>query len=142
QHTFQVLTKRPERMMTWTRANFRSVDSRKAEKSTLSPHIWLGVSVENQEYLSRVDYLQKTPAQVRFLSLEPLLGPLHLSATQLAGVHWVIVGGESGPRARRMNPKWVQDIQKQCEKCQVSFFFKQWGAHDGSGRRVGKKAAG
>lgn len=142
QHTFQVLTKRAERMMTWTQANFRSVDSRKAEKSTLSPRIWLGVSIENQEYLSRVEYLQKTPAQVRFLSLEPLLGPVPLNAAHLEGVHWVIVGGESGPRARRMNPEWAQDIRRQCEKCQVPFFFKQWGAHDRSGRRVGKKVAG
>lgn len=142
QHIFQVLTKRAERMMVWTQENFRSVDLRKAEKRTLSPHIWLGVSVENQDYLSRVEYLQKTPAQVRFLSVEPLLGPVHLNAAHLEGVHWVIVGGESGPRARRMNPKWAQDIQRQCEKCQVSFFFKQWGAHDRSGKRVGKKAAG
>jgi len=129
-HTFQILTKRSDRL------------AEVAKSLSWHDNIWMGVSVENRDYTYRIEHLRKVPAAIRFLSVEPLLGPVHLNAAHLEGVHWVIVGGESGPRARRMNPKWAQDIQRQCEKCQVSFFFKQWGAHDRSGKRVGKKAAG
>jgi protein gp37 len=150
QHVFQVLTKRAERMATWTRAKFLSRDA-----STRLPgrgqenghhlwpaHIWLGVSVENQRFTSRIRYLKQTPALVRFLSVEPLLSPVNLQSSMLDGIHWVIVGGESGPRARPVKPEWVSKIREQCEKQQVPFFFKQWGAYDPSGKRVGKKVAG
>ena len=112
-HQFQVLTKRSERLLeissclAWT------------------PNIWMGVSVENYDYTFRIDHLRQTDAQVKFLSLEPLLGPLQ--NLNLKGIDWVIVGGESGPGARSMNPEWVKQIQVQCNQAKVAFFFKQWG---------------
>jgi len=108
----------------------------------LPRHIWLGVSVENQKYSTRIRDLQKTPARVRFLSVEPLLGPVHLGPSSLKGIHWVIVGGESGHKARPMSPEWAKEIQKQCKAESVPFFFKQWGTFDSNGNRVGKKTAG
>ncbi len=126
-HTFQVLTKRSQRL---------------AGLAPLLPwpdNVWMGVSVENQRWTCRIDDLRGVPAAVRFLSCEPLLGPLTLDLT---GIHWVIVGGESGRRARRMRPEWARDIRRQCAAAGVPFFFKQWGAFDEGGRRVGKKAAG
>jgi protein gp37 len=134
QHIFQVLTKRSERMMQWVRSNFT--------KSKVPSHIWLGVSVENQDYVWRIRHLQEVPSQIRFLSVEPLLGPVDLSVSNLKGIHWVIVGGESGPRARPMNPTWVRSIKKACKENNVFFFFKQWGAFSQTGKRVGKKKAG
>jgi len=89
------------------------------------PNVWMGVSVENQKYAFRVDHLRQTGAQVKFLSLEPLLGPI--SRLDLHGIDWVIVGGESGPGARPMEEAWVQEIHGQCRQAQVPFFFKQWG---------------
>lgn len=133
-HIFQVLTKRSERMMRWVGGYFKN--------SNVPSHIWLGVSVENQDYTWRIKPLQETPAQIRFLSVEPLLGPVDLAHPYLRGIHWVIVGGESGPRARPMNPVWARQIRTQCQKYQVSFFFKQWGAFNFKSQRVGKKAAG
>ena len=133
QHIFQLLTKRSERMMDWTQKTFG--------ETSLPPHIWLGVSVENQDYVGRIKHLQQTPAKVRFLSVEPLLGPVDLS-DYLEGIHWVIVGGESGPGARPMDPAWPRDIRRQCAKRKVAFFFKQWGAFNEDGERVGKKTAG
>lgn len=112
-HQFQLLTKRPERA------------SRMAESLSWTPNIWLGTSVEDARVLHRIDSLRETPAAIRFLSLEPLLGPL--PKLNLKGVHWVIVGGESGPRARPMKHEWVDDIRKRCEMKRVPFFFKQWG---------------
>ena len=133
QHTFQVLTKRSERLCQWTADNFRVVPR----------NIWIGVSVENHSATFRIRHLQKAPAQIRFLSIEPLIGPVRLDEKLLEGIHWVIVGGESGHHARRMEPEWVYDIQEQCLEYKVPFFFKQWGAYDPlSGRKVGKKAAG
>lgn len=126
-HTFQVLTKRPERVRELAR------------HLPWPPNVWLGVSVENQRWTSRIDVLREIPAQVRFLSCEPLLGPLRL---ELAEIGWVIVGGESGPKARPMLEAWAQGIRDQCRVAGVPFFFKQWGAHDASGRRVGKKRSG
>jgi len=126
-HTFQVLTKRSQRL---------------AELAPALPwpdNVWMGVSVENQRWTSRIDDLRKVQAAIRFLSCEPLLGPLSLDLTD---IHWVIVGGESGRRARRMKPEWARSIREQCIRVNVPFFFKQWGAHDESGGRVGKKAAG
>lgn len=133
-HIFQVLTKRSERMMQWVGGHFKN--------SNVPSHIWLGVSVENQDYTWRIKHLQETPAQIRFLSVEPLLGPVDLAHSYLRDIHWVIVGGESGPRARPMNPAWARQIRTQCQKYQVSFFFKQWGAFNAKGHRVGKKEAG
>lgn len=127
QHTFQILTKRPERA---------------ADLAPLLPwpeNVWMGVSVENQRWTCRLAALRTIPAAVRFLSCEPLLGPLRLD---LAGIDWVIAGGESGARARPMKPQWVEGIRDQCASQGVPFFFKQWGAFDCNGRRVGKGRAG
>ncbi|HXJ37670.1 MAG TPA: phage Gp37/Gp68 family protein [Bryobacteraceae bacterium] len=112
-HQYQVLTKRAERL------EALSNDLRWA------PHIWMGVSVENKDYLWRIDHLRRTKAHIRFLSIEPLLGPL--GKINLRGIDWVIVGGESGPGARGMDGEWVTDIKDQCVKAGVAFFFKQWG---------------
>lgn len=112
-HRFQVLTKRSERLL------------QLAPDLEWTPNIWMGVSVENNDYTFRIDHLRKTGAKIKFLSLEPLLGPLE--NLNLDGIHWVIVGGESGPGARPMDPSWVTDIRKQCRKSRVPFFFKQWG---------------
>jgi protein gp37 len=117
-HTYQVLTKRSERMSQLLRTRLGFVAQ--------MPHIWWGVSVENQRFgLPRIDDLRKSPAQTRFLSIEPLLedlGPINLD-----GIHWVIVGGESGHGARPMDRGWVMKIRKQCQRDKVPFFFKQWG---------------
>lgn len=112
-HRFQILTKRAERLL-------------KLDPLLLwEPHLWMGVSVENRDYTFRIDYLRQTGARIKFLSLEPLLGPL--PALNLDGIDWVIVGGESGPGARPMHPSWVVDIRNQCQEAQVPLFFKQWG---------------
>ena len=128
QHTFQVLTKRVERA--------------KALAPTLPwpSNVWLGVSVENRYWTRRIDSLREVPAAVRFLSCEPLLGPLH--DLNLTGIGWVIAGGESGPGSRRPKPDWFRSIRDQCAAAEVGFFFKQWGAFNADGRRVGKKKAG
>jgi protein gp37 len=112
-HRFQVLTKRAERLAELN------------PKIIWTPNIWMGVSVEDRDYTFRIDRLRETGACVKFLSLEPLLGPL--PDLNLKGVDWVIVGGESGPGARPMRKEWVIDIREQCLKARVPFFFKQWG---------------
>jgi protein gp37 len=139
-HTFQLLTKRSRRMAEWASARY----SLKPEpgKKLWPRNVWAGVSVESQHYTSRITDLQSVPSFTRFLSVEPLLSPLSLKAAQLRDIHWVIVGGESGPGARRMDPQWARAVRDACSKAGVSFFFKQWGAHDVQGKRVGKKAAG
>ena len=112
-HVFQILTKRSERL---------------AELASNLPwpgNVWMGVSVEDSRVMHRIADLQNVPAAVRFLSLEPLIGPL--SEISLNGVHWVIVGGESGPRARPLKKEWVSSILRQCRSAGVPFFFKQWG---------------
>lgn len=120
-HRFQVLTKRADRLeqvapfLDWT------------------PNIWMGVSVESQQYVSRIDHLRRTGAKTKFLSLEPLLGPLE--GLDLSGIDWAIVGGESGFGARPMLLNWVTNIRQQCHDADVAFFFKQWGG-------VQKKKAG
>ena len=120
-HQFQVLTKRSERLL------------------ELSPYlewtdnIWMGVSVENADYTFRIDHLRKTDAKIKFLSVEPLLGPI--SKMNLKGINWVIAGGESGPGARPLEREWVVGVRDQCLKAKVPFFFKQWGG-------VQKKKAG
>jgi len=111
QHTYQVLTKRSRRLL---RLDLE-----------WPPNLWIGVSVENARVLGRVDDLRRVPAAVRFLSCEPLLGPL--DGINLTGIHWVIAGGESGPRARSMDPEWVADLRDVCAEAAVPFFFKQWG---------------
>ena len=120
-HKFQVLTKRSEKLL---------------ELNGVLPwasNIWMGVTVENADYVSRIDHLRQTDAHIRFLSIEPLLGPI--PDLDLTGINWVIVGGESGPGARPMKPEWVIDIRDQCLRANVPFFFKQWGG-------VNKKKAG
>jgi protein gp37 len=112
-HHYQILTKRSERLLEMS------------SRLPWQPHIWIGVSVETQKYAYRIDHVRQTGACIKFLSLEPLLGPLkHLNLT---GIDWAIVGGESGPGARIMKTEWVVDIKNQCQESGVSFFFKQWG---------------
>ncbi|RNC82627.1 MAG: phage Gp37/Gp68 family protein [Phycisphaera sp.] len=113
QHTFQVLTKRPERAL------------KLANKLPWPEHVWMGTSVENSDYYDRIRTLQRIPAKIRFLSCEPLLG--ELKRIPLRKISWVIVGGESGPGSRPMQGSWVLDIKQQCEQKDVPFFFKQWG---------------
>lgn len=112
-HTFQVLTKRSERLVDLN----GQID--------WPANVWMGVSVENEDYLFRVDHLKHTNASVKFVSFEPLLGPI--PNLDLQGIDWVIVGGESGPQARPLREKWVLDIKKGCDRASVPFFFKQWG---------------
>lgn len=124
QHTFQILTKRPPRMLAFF------VDAADHMGLTVDdlvpwPNVWLGTSIETDRYCFRADFLRKTPAAVRFLSLEPLLGPL--PSLDLTGIDWVIVGGESGHGARPVNPDWVRDLRDRCVEAGVAFFFKQWG---------------
>jgi protein gp37 len=120
-HQFQVLTKRAERL------------ERALRRVDLPSNVWLGVSIESAKYYGRIKHLRKVPAAIRFLSCEPLLGPL--PNLPLEGIDWVIVGGESGPGARPMLKAWVRDIRAQCRRAKVPFFFKQWGG-------VNKKANG
>jgi len=120
-HQFQVLTKRSERLLELS------------PKLEWADNIWMGVSVENADYTFRIDQLRETGAKIKFLSVEPLLGPI--PKMNLKGINWVIVGGESGPGARPLEREWVVDIKNQCVKAKVPFFFKQWGG-------VQKKKAG
>jgi len=129
-HQYQILTKRPERALEMERAGLIE----------WPPNVWFGTSVEDARVLSRVDAVRSTTAAVKVLSCEPLLGPL--TAIDLTGIDWVIVGGESGPRARPMDPAWVRELRDLCVEAGVAFFFKQWGAYDETGRKVGKKEAG
>lgn len=126
-HKFQILTKRPARLLEL------------ADTLPWPDNVWMGVSVENQRWTSRIDLLRQIPAKVKFLSCEPLLGRLSLD---LEGIDWVIVGGESGHRARPMQVEWARSIRDQCVEQGVPFFFKQWGAYDESGIRRGKAASG
>jgi protein gp37 len=112
-HQYQILTKRSERLL--------EVDP----QLNWQPQIWMGVSVENARFQHRIDHVRATHAHVKFLSLEPLLDPL--PNLDLRNIDWVIVGGESGPHARPMNPSWVSDVRDQCQDARVAFFFKQWG---------------
>ncbi len=112
-HQYQVLTKRAERLEALS------------GELPWAPHIWMGVSVENKDYLWRIDHLRRTKAHIKFLSIEPLIGPL--GKINLRDIDWVIAGGESGPHARPMDAAWVRDVRDQCVRGGVSFFFKQWG---------------
>jgi protein gp37 len=117
-HTYQVLTKRSRRL--------NELLNTKIRDAAIAPHIWWGVSVEDKKYgIPRIDHLRSAPARVRFLSIEPLLEDL--GRINLSGMHWAIVGGESGAGARGMHPSWVRRIKEQCDRARVLFFFKQWG---------------
>jgi len=121
-HTFQILTKRPMELL------------RHAESLTWTPNIWMGVTVESYRYTHRIQALRMVPASVRFVSFEPLLSEIP-AETSLEGIHWAIIGGESGPGARPMDKRWVKNLKKLCRKHDTAFFFKQWGGFN-------KKAAG
>lgn len=128
-HTYQVLTKRSERLAEMLRTDLRHLAA--------EPHVWWGVSVEDRKHgLPRIDHLRAAPAAVRFLSIEPLLEDL--GTIDLTGISWVIAGGESGPRARPMHPDWVRSLRDQCAAAGVAFFFKQWGGarKDRTGRTL------
>lgn len=116
-HIYQVLTKRSSLLQKFLNERYKN------EKAPV--HMWFGVSVENAKALSRITHLQHANASMRFLSIEPLIGPV--GTLGLQGINWVIVGGESGPGARPMQPEWVVDIRNQCLRANVAFFFKQWG---------------
>jgi protein gp37 len=122
-HTYQILTKRPDNLLAVMDALSRPVLT----------NVWLGTSVESAKYKGRIAQLRRVPAQVRFVSFEPLIGPV--GGINLTGVHWAIVGGESGPKARPMIANWVEEIRKQCKDSNAKFFFKQWGG-------TNKKATG
>ncbi len=122
-HTFQVLTKRSDRMMALL----------SSDQFPVLKNVWVGTSVESEEVLYRVEDLRRTPASTRFVSFEPLIGSV--GSVDLSHIHWAIVGGESGPRSRKMDVRWVEEIEKQCRVSGTAFFFKQWGGRN-------KKAAG
>ncbi len=128
-HTYQILTKRAARMA-------RFFKNREVPKNA-----WLGVSVENKKHgVPRIAHLRKVPAHIRFLSVEPLLEDV--GELDLTDIHWVIVGGESGPKARPMKPEWADSVREQCEEQDVAFFFKQWGGWGADGKRRAKSANG
>lgn len=129
QHTFQVLTKRAARMAKFCRG------------IEVPPNVWLGVSVENRKYgVPRIDVLREIDVFIRFLSVEPLLEDL--DEIDLTGIQWVIVGGESGRKARPMKPEWVDNVKRQCDRDEVAFFFKQWGTWGADGQKRSKGANG
>ena len=125
-HIFQLLTKRPERLL-------------KVNKELeWTPNIWQGVTVENEKYISRIDLLRKTSAKIKFISFEPLLGDV--GTIDLSGIDWSIVGGESGPKSRPIELDWILNIKKQCEKQGTLFYFKQWGGTNK--KRAGRELLG
>lgn len=129
-HHYQILTKRPARMAEVVRNRIGEV----------LPNVWLGTSVENAEATSRIDALRTVPAAIRFISFEPLIGPV--GKLDLSGIHWAIVGGESGRSARPIREAWIDEIYEQCEKGTVVFFFKQWGTWGKDNKRRSKKKNG
>jgi protein gp37 len=128
-HQYQILTKRPKRMVSFFR------------RRLVPPNVWLGVSVEDRKHgLPRIDSLREVEVRVRFLSIEPLLEAL--GSFELSGIHWVIVGGESGPGARPIHADWIRAVRDQCLAERIPFFFKQWGAWGADGNHRSKKANG
>ena len=126
-HVYQVLTKRSSLMRNYVKTRYR--DGR------VPSHIWLGVSVEDSAHKGRIEHLRQINSEARFISFEPLLGPI--GEVSLAGIAWAIIGGESGPRARTMEPAWATELRIACERDGVAFFFKQWGgARPKSGGRI------
>jgi len=128
QHQYQILTKRENILDEYFKSR------------TVPDNVWLGVTVEFAKTKNRIDILRKIDAKIRFLSIEPLIAPM--GEIDLSGIHWVIVGGESGHKARPMDPEWAIDIQRQCDEQEVSFFFKQWGTWGEDGVKRSKKANG
>lgn len=129
-HNYQILTKRPERMAAFVSTLVEDV----------LPNVWLGTSIENAEVLKRIDHLRAVPAAIRFLSFEPLIGPV--GGVDLSGIHWAIVGGESGRSARPIREEWIDEIHAQCEEHETAFFFKQWGTWGKDNKRRSKRANG
>lgn len=130
QHNYQILTKRPERMARIVSDLVREV----------LPNVWLGTSIENADVIERIDHLRTVSAAIRFLSFEPLIGPVGL--IDLTGMDWAIVGGESGRGARPIKEEWIDEIHDQCDTYGTAFFFKQWGAWGNDSKRRSKKANG
>jgi len=129
-HNYQILTKRPERM-----AEFVA-----AQAGAILPNVWLGTSIENADIAGRIGYLRQVPAAIRFISFEPLIGSV--GRIDLTGIHWAIVGGESGPNARPIREEWVDEIHEQCRRHGTAFFFKQWGTWGKDNKKRSKKANG
>lgn len=129
-HQFQILTKRPERMLRVLSDKIKYI----------LPNVWLGTSVENEDVINRIDFLRKTRAAIRFISFEPLIGAV--GRVNLSDIHWAIVGGESGNRARPIKEAWIDEIHDQCSVYDTAFFFKQWGAWGKDNQRRSKKANG
>ena len=138
-HIFQVLTKRAKRMKQWCISRY---GSKEVPIKPFPKNVWIGVSIENQKYVNRIESLKEIPATTKFISFEPLLGSIQLDKDDLSGINWIIVGGESGPRARAMQSEWVDGIFQICQEAQIPFFFKQWGSYNIHGQKVGKKKAG
>ncbi len=130
QHNYQILTKRPERM--------RQIATDKI--GNVLPNVWLGTSVENSEVIDRIDDLRKTPAAIRFISFEPLIDSV--GKVNLRNIHWAIVGGESGSKARPIREEWIDEIHDQCHAFDTAFFFKQWGSWGKDNQKRSKKANG
>lgn len=130
QHQYQILTKRPERML----------DILNNDVSQVLPNVWIGTSIENEEVAYRADLLRKIPAAIRFISFEPLIGPV--GRIDLSEIHWAIVGGESGPKARPIAEDWIDQIHEQCVIHSTAFFFKQWGTWGSDNQKRSKKANG
>lgn len=130
QHSYQILTKRPDRMAAFLNAKVPDV----------LPNVWLGTSVENDEVVERVAELRNTPAAIRFISFEPLIGPV--GDVDLTDIHWAIVGGESGPSARPIREDWIDEIHGACREYGTAFFFKQWGTWGADNKKRSKKANG
>lgn len=130
QHNYQILTKRPDRMAQFVSDNVQAI----------LPNVWLGTSVEDSNVVERIDHLRRAPAQIRFISFEPLIGPV--GAVNLSDIHWAIVGGESGRGARPIREEWIDEIYLQCAEFDTAFFFKQWGAWGSDNKKRSKKANG
>jgi len=129
-HNYQILTKRPERMAAIVSTQIKAV----------LPNVWLGTSVEDEDVVERIDHLRTVPAAIRFLSFEPLIGPV--GAVDLSDIDWAIVGGESGRSARPIREEWIDEIHHQCSEYETAFFFKQWGTWGKDNTRRSKKANG
>lgn len=130
QHNYQILTKRPDRMMAFLNNIYNKV----------LPNVWVGTSVESSETTDRINYLRQTPAAIRFISFEPLIGAI--GEINLEGIHWAIVGGESGSKARPIREEWIDEIHEQCNLYDTAFFFKQWGTWGKDNQKRSKKANG
>jgi len=129
-HNYQILTKRPERMAEIVSIKIKDI----------LPNVWLGTSIENADVVERVDHLRIAPAAIRFISFEPLIGPV--GHVDLTGIHWAIVGGESGKAARPIREEWIDEIHHLCVQHDTAFFFKQWGTWGKDNKRRSKKANG